>query len=69
MRNQADTTRVLLQTSWELLQQGRLVVAVAPSSPASETAVFVGIQQMEYGGLATPHLHGIGPFSGKLHCR
>ena len=28
-----------------------------------DTGVYVGIQQMEYGGLAAPFLHTIGPFS------
>ena len=30
---------------------------------ADHAAVFVGIQQMEYGGLASPYLSKIGPFS------
>lgn len=28
-----------------------------------ETGVYIGIQQMEYSGLAAPHLSSIGPFS------
>lgn len=33
------------------------------ASAAPEVGVFVGIQQMEYGGLAAPFLTAIGPYS------
>ena len=33
------------------------------SAAASGTGIYVGIQQMEYGSLASPHLQSIGPFS------
>jgi acyl transferase domain-containing protein len=49
--------RLLLEVSWEALQ------AAGPGAGGPDTGVYVGIQQMEYGGLAAPHLHAIGPFS------
>ena len=49
--------RLLLEVSWEALQ------AASPGACGPDTGVYVGIQQMEYGGLAAPHLHAIGPFS------
>ena len=53
--------RLLLETSWEAVQ----AVGNATESllGGKDTGVFIGIQQMEYGGLAAPHLHAIGPFS------
>ena len=47
--------RLLLEVSWELLHPTQ--------APAGEVGVYVGIQQMEYGGLAAPLLQSIGPFS------
>ena len=38
----------------QLAQQG---------SATTETGIYVGMQQMEYGALASPHLQTIGPFS------
>ena len=46
----------LLQESWQLLQGRRL-------GGMEGAGVIVGIQQMEYGGLAAPHLQSMGPFS------
>ena len=37
--------------------------AGATLGAAPETGVYVGIQQMEYGNLAGPHQHSIGPFT------
>lgn len=48
--------RLLLEVSSEGLQ-------MAPHALDPGSGVYVGIQQMEYGGLAAPHLHAIGPFS------
>ena len=47
------------QTAWELVQSGVLL------GGGPEAGVYVGIQQMEYGGLSAPHLLAIGPFSGE----
>ena len=64
-------TSIALQAAWELLQQGH-ASRILPTGSAPESAVFVGIQQMEYGALAAPHLHSIGPYSGECcsfhHC-
>lgn len=38
----------------------------AGHSGASATGVFVGIQQMEYGGLAALHGAALGPYSGAV---
>ena len=46
---------LFLQVTWEVVSQ---------QSIDKDAAVYVGIQQMEYGSLAAPHLHSIGPFSG-----
>ena len=35
----------------------------AGSAAADSTAVYIGIQQMEYGGLASAHLSNLGAFS------
>lgn len=37
---------------------------VAAGVPGSSCAVFVGIQQMEYGSLLQAHCHGLSAFSG-----
>ena len=52
------------QTTLEVVQRSTLSPAAATSPAPSEAGVFVGIQQMEYGGLAAPHLLSLGPFSG-----
>ncbi len=52
------------QTTWEVVQHSALLQPAGLGSAPSETGVFVGIQQMEYGGLAAPHLRSLGPFSG-----
>lgn len=51
-----------MQVSWEVLHGQQRVTGAVPSA-SSETGIFVGIQQMEYGALASPHLQTIGPFS------
>lgn len=40
-----------------------LLLAAAAAGSAPETGVYVGIQQMEYAGLAAPHLHSFGPYN------
>jgi acyl transferase domain-containing protein len=67
--------RLLLEVTWEVVQHGSLAANNSSSGAAGgggsggslsgppETGVYVGIQQMEYGCLAAPHLHSIGPFS------
>ena len=42
---------------------GQPAAAAAAGAPVQEVGVYVGIQQMEYGGLAAPYLTTIGPFS------
>lgn len=49
--------RLLLEVSWEALQ------VVGRDHCAGETGVFVGIQQMEYGGMAAQHLPIMGAYS------
>lgn len=52
-----------MQVSWEVMA-GHLPTLVATTAGAvPEMGVFVGIQQMEYGGLAAPHLSSLGPYS------
>ena len=53
-----------VQVTWEVVQHGAYL-GTSASGAAPETGVYVGIQQMEYGGLAAPHLLSIGPFSGQ----
>lgn len=56
--------RLLLEVSWEVLQSGghqRQVLADQPR--LKNTAVYVGIQQMEYGSLAAQHISAMGAFS------
>jgi acyl transferase domain-containing protein/short-subunit dehydrogenase/acyl carrier protein len=48
--------RLVLETSWEALQNHT-------ADLASDTGVYIGIQQMEYNGLSAPHLQSLGPFS------
>jgi acyl transferase domain-containing protein len=63
--------RLLMEVTWEVVQHSSLAASSTSSSAAGgaspsappETGVYVGIQQMEYGGLVAPHLHSIGPFS------
>ncbi|KAK9803914.1 hypothetical protein WJX72_004698 [[Myrmecia] bisecta] len=66
--------RLLLEASAELMaphaghppageQTGFEQTAHGRSLTSAETGVYVGIQQMEYGGLAAPYLQSIGPFS------
>ena len=50
------------QVSWEVLG-GHQPVPGTVSAAASETGIYVGIQQMEYGAMASPYLAKIGPFS------
>ena len=63
--------RLLMEVTWEVVQHSSLAAGstsssaaggAAPSAPP-ETGVYVGIQQMAYGGLVAPHLHSSGPFS------
>lgn len=49
-----------MQVTWEVVQRS---TDGASSGPA-QRGVYVGIQQMEYGNLAAPHLHFMSPFSG-----
>ena len=51
-----------MQVSWEVLH-GQQKATGAATTAIGDTGIFVGIQQMEYGALALPHLHAIGPFS------
>lgn len=51
-----------MQVSWEVLPAQQKLTGAVPSA-TSEIGIFVGIQQMEYGALASPHLQTIGPFS------
>jgi acyl transferase domain-containing protein/NADPH:quinone reductase-like Zn-dependent oxidoreductase/acyl carrier protein/NAD(P)-dependent dehydrogenase (short-subunit alcohol dehydrogenase family) len=57
--------RLLLETSWEAIK----AVATTSNTSASasvlgiDTGVYVGIQQMEYGGLAAQHLPAMGAYS------
>ena len=55
----------ILQVSWEVMRPraGRPPAGGAAGAPAQEMGVYVGIQQMEYGGMAAPYLTNIGPFS------
>ena len=53
-----DSSCVLLQVSTESLQGQR-----DPLAGEQQAGVFVGIQQMEYGGLASPYLTNVGPYS------
>lgn len=48
--------RMVLETSWEALQNHTTELA-------SDSGVYIGIQQMEYNGLSAPHLQNLGPFS------
>jgi len=59
-----DTGRRCAQVSWELMR-GHLPALAAATAGGSqpEMGVFVGIQQMEYSGMAAPHLTAIGPYS------
>ena len=58
------TIHTSMQVSWEVMA-GHLPTLVAASAgvAAPEMGVFVGIQQMEYGSLAAPHLSSLGPYS------
>ena len=42
---------------------GQPAAGAAAGAPVQQVGVYVGIQQMEYGGLAAPHLTSIGPYS------
>lgn len=59
--------RLLLETSWEALQAVATVATTTASTSASvlgvDTGVYVGIQQMEYGGLAAQHLPAMSAYS------
>ena len=48
-----------MQTSYEVLTGSSAFSATA----GSQAGVFIGIQQYEYGGLASPYLTQIGPYS------
>ena len=58
-----------MQVTWEAVRRASGDAALDSTNNAQRhdryTSVFVGIQQMEYGNLAGPHLHTISPFSGK----
>ena len=54
----AAESPVQLLTAWGCVQGG----SERPAAP-QDTAVYVGIQQMEYGGLAAAHLTSMGAFS------
>lgn len=51
----------MLQVTWEVVRG----LDTRSRNSAPESAVYVGIQQMEYGNLARPYLHTIGPYSGQ----
>ena len=55
--------RLLLEVSWEAVQSGHQQLALSGSPLAAATGVFVGIQQMEYGSLATAHDAALGAYS------
>ena len=50
-----------LQAVWDVLYRAKESDAML--TPTREAGVFVGIQQMEYGGLAAPYLTAVGPYS------
>lgn len=52
-----------MQVSWEVMAGHLPTLAAASAGAVPEMGVFVGIQQMEYGGLAAPHLSSLGPYS------
>ncbi len=52
-----------MQVSWELMQSEGTLTSSSGNGAAPEVGVYVGIQQMEYGGMAAPYLSKIGPFS------
>lgn len=52
-----------VQTSWEVLGPHLALEASVAAATAPEMGVFVGIQQMEYGGLSAPHLSSFGPYN------
>lgn len=57
---------VKVQVSWELMQLEGVLLnpgSTTAAGEATEVGVYVGIQQMEYGGMAAPYLSKIGPFS------
>ena len=58
----ADAGKLALQVSWEVLH-GQQKSTGTGAIESGDTGIFVSIQQMEYGALASPHLHSIGPFS------
>ena len=60
MRN-LYTPRSDLQAVWDVLHCAKESDAML--APTQEAGVFVGIQQMEYGGLAAPYLTAVGPYS------
>jgi len=53
----------VLKVVWEVLHQHDME---SMSTFAQDTGVFVGIQQMEYGVLASPTLHTISSFLGEF---
>ena len=49
--------------SWELIQKENILQSRSSLPIVREVGVYVGIQQMEYGGMSAPYLMSIGPFS------
>ena len=56
---------IMIQVSWELLHKQAIKSLQDVSSLCikEEVGVYVGVQQMEYGGMAAPYLSNIGPYS------
>ena len=57
--------RLLLEVSWEAIQSAHQRLVLRQDARAPATGVYVGIQQMEYGSLATAHVPVMGAFSGE----
>ena len=53
----------VLQASWEVMQPLVSAASFATGRAAAAMGVYVGIQQMEYGSLAAPHLGAMGAFT------
>lgn len=56
--------RLLMEASWELLRDNFTATTCPDGTPVSERmGVYVGMQQMEYGGLAAAHAPAMGAFT------
>ena len=52
-----------LQASWEVMQPLVSASGFHTGAAAAAMGVYVGIQQMEYGALAAPHIGAMGAFT------